>query len=224
LVSWRTIASRTSPFAFAGHSFGEITALAAAGALSVRDALELVVARGRLTQQVASATPGGMLALLGVDLPNATAIAERCGLAVANDNCPGQVVLSGPTKGLDQAEDEARAIKSKFARLRVDGPFHSPWMAEAANAFAAELARVEFAPPASAVFSGLTARPFEDVPAQLAQSLVSGVRWREVIEALEGSGATRYVEVAPGKVLSNMVRRILPEATIVTLDRERYPD
>lgn len=220
VASWRECRAATRPLAFAGHSLGELAALAAADALDPRDALGLVVARGRLTQEVARAAGGGMIALLGVDRPTAEAIAAACELWVANDNCPGQIVLSGSHAGVARAEAEASERELKFAVLAVDGPFHSPAMADAAAAFARHLEAVPVREPSAPILSCVTARPFEDVRRQLAESLVSEVRWRAVIERLAALGADRFVEMAPDRVLTNMVKRTLPGAPRIAVERQ----
>ena len=219
VVSWRATRDAVAPIAFAGHSLGEYGALVAAGAVDAADALELVALRGSVSQEVAARREGGMLALLGADDATAEEIARDCELAVANDNCPGQIVLSGPAAGLDAAEAAARERKIKFARLAVDGPFHSPLMEPAADALRAALREVRFRPPSRPVFSGVTGRPFDDVPRRLAESLVTGVRWRAITHELARLGATRLVEVAPGKVLTNLAKRMLPDVERVAVER-----
>jgi [acyl-carrier-protein] S-malonyltransferase len=220
VASWRTVQHViTHPVAYAGHSLGEFAALVAAGTLDAYDALRLVVMRGRLTEAEAKATSGGMLALLGGDMSTAEMIARRCGLTVANDNCPGQVVLSGPLSQLADAEEEAHRVKVKFATLDVEGAFHSPLMKGAAAKLADELLQVRLRPWSAPVISCLTAKPFEDIPCQLAESLTSAVRWREVLQGLNARGATRFIEVGPGRVLTNLVRRTLPGIEAVAVER-----
>lgn len=223
VVSWQAIRDRVDPIAFAGHSFGELAALTAAGAVDELDALRLVVVRARVTAEVAERVGGGMVALLGVKPDAAYAIAERCGLIVANDNCPGETVLSGPTDGLLQAEAEAKAIEGKARQLAVQGPFHSPAMADARAAFAEALAGVRFG-DARRVLSCLTAEPFEDPRRQLAEALVAGVRWRQVLLALKELGATRFIEAAPGAVLTKMTRRTLRGIRFLAVDQDQLEE
>jgi [acyl-carrier-protein] S-malonyltransferase len=220
VVSWRQIADRVRPAAFAGHSLGEYAALVAAGALDVRDALRLVVLRGRITGELGSRLRGGMLALLGVDQPAATEIARRCRVTVANDNCPGQIVLSGRRWRLRWAGRKARRKGVKTAFLAVDGPFHSPLMEPAVEPFARELAGIRFGEPRLPVYSSVSALPFDDIPARLAESLVSPVRWRDVIERLGADGARRFVEVAPGSVLADMIRRTIRGGKGISVERD----
>jgi [acyl-carrier-protein] S-malonyltransferase len=224
VVSWTTIEDRVRPLAFAGHSLGEYAALVAAGAIGLHDALRLVVLRGRLTDEVASRLEGGMLALLGVDKPTAYEIAERCDVTVANDNCPGQFVLSGRRRELRLAERRARRAGARTSLLAVGGPFHSPLMEGALQPYARELDAVGFSQPSAPVYSCATARPFDDdVARRLAESLISPVRWREVVEHIGSRGARRFVEVAPGNVLSDMIRRTIRGGSAVAVERDGLP-
>jgi malonyl CoA-acyl carrier protein transacylase len=193
----------------AGHSLGEIGALVAGGSISIEDGLWLAARRGHLMQDVADAQPpGGMLALLG-DEAATRRIAATYRLTVANDNAPGQLILSGPKEGLDAAAGEARKVRLKAMPLAVSGAFHTKALARAVPDFGAALARIEVRPPRVPVFSSVTARPFEDIRAELARALVRPVRWRETLFGLRDRGAARFVEVGPGKVLTGLVRRTL---------------
>jgi malonyl CoA-acyl carrier protein transacylase len=194
------------PSAAAGHSLGELAALAAAGVLSREDALELVVLRGRL---MGEARNGSMLALVGASVEDAREIAEAGGVTVANDNAPGQVVLSGGLEALDRTEAEATERGTRVIRLDVAGAFHSPAMEPSVAPFRAALDDVEVNDAAFTVFSGASARPFEDVREELSLALVRPVRWRETVIAMHEAGAPSFVEVGPGKVLARMGKRIL---------------
>jgi [acyl-carrier-protein] S-malonyltransferase len=196
--------------AMAGHSLGELSALAAAGAIDVEDALRLVVLRGNLMSGAASVHPGsGMVALLGASPEEATALAFDCGVEVANDNAPGQIVVSGDANGLQAVTDAARAAGVKAITLDVAGAFHSQQMAPAEPPFLRALESVEIREPAVPVISGLTARPFADVRRELTRALTSPVRWREVMATLVELGATRFADVGPGVVLDRLVKRNL---------------
>jgi [acyl-carrier-protein] S-malonyltransferase len=197
----------------AGHSLGELTALVAAEALTERDALELVVLRGRL---MAGAGEGGMIALLGADAAElAPGLAADHGLAVANDNCPTQVVLSGPTEALPAAVAAAQEAGLRTRDLPVSGAFHSPMMAPAVPEFAAALDRVEIRDSRVPVLSAVTALPFDDVRRRLAEAITSPVRWRETILEAHRLGAQRFVEVGPGKVLTGLVKRTVSGVELV---------
>jgi malonyl CoA-acyl carrier protein transacylase len=198
--------------AMAGHSLGELSALVAAGALSVDDGLELVVLRGRLMEDAArSATSdGGMLALLGGTPEAAAELAASHGLIVANDNAPGQVVLSGERAAIEAIKTVARPNGFKSLVLDVAGAFHSPSIAAAEAPFLEALRAVEWHEPSVPVVSGLTAQPFGDIPVELSRALVNPVRWREVMARLFQLGARDFVDVGPGQVLAKLAARNLP--------------
>jgi malonyl CoA-acyl carrier protein transacylase len=212
IVAWDELGLRAG--AAAGHSLGEIAALTAAGVLDRDAALELVVTRGRLMSE---ADPdGSMLAVMGGSIEDAEAIAEAAGITVANDNAPGQVVLSGPRDGLERAEAAAAERSRRTMAVDVAGAFHSPSMEPAVEPFRAALDEVEVGEPAFPVFSCASARPFEDVRAELSAALTRPVRWRETMLALHDAGATRFVEPGPGKLLARMGKRILPDHPVET--------
>ena len=200
--------------AAAGHSLGELAALAAAGVLSREDALRLVVLRGALMAEADDA--GSMLALVGASLEDAEAVAAEAGVTVANDNAPGQVVLSGPGEALARAEQAARERGRRALPLDVAGAFHSPAMAPAVEPFRAALEQTELHEGAFPVFSCASTRPFEDVRAELAAALTRPVRWRETVLALREAGAGRFLEVGPGKVLARLGKRIVPDCPTET--------
>ena len=200
------------PAAVAGHSLGELAALVAAGALDADDALELVVLRGRL---MADAGGGTMLALLGASDEDARRLAAAHGVVVANENAPGQAVLSGDRGLLDAAAAAARAEGFKALELGVAGAFHSPAMAPAVAPFATALAHTELRPPAVPVISGLTGREMRNPRRELAEALTHPVRWSSVMAELARRGVDRFVDAGPGRVLAKLVKRnvaVAPEA------------
>jgi malonyl CoA-acyl carrier protein transacylase len=201
----------------AGHSLGELAALVAAGGLSERDGLSLVSLRGRLMQQAGeSGGGGGMVALLGRDAAAlAPALAAAHGLAVANDNSPQQVVLSGVRDVLPAAAHDAEEHGLRAMILPVTGAFHSPMMAAAVPAFEAALTETEIRPLRVTVYSAVTAEPFDDIRERLAEALTAPVRWRETLLALHAAGATRFVEVGPGSVLTSLAKRTLRGVELV---------
>ncbi|MDQ3935061.1 MAG: ACP S-malonyltransferase [Actinomycetota bacterium] len=203
-----------------GHSMGEISALVAAGSLTVEEGLELVAARARLMQLAADAATeeGGMLAVaLGLD--EAEPFAERWGLTVANDNAPAQVVLSGPRPVLTEARDEAKSMRVAAKILPVRGALHSPAMEPAVEAFQRAVRKVDFSPPRLPVYSCVTAEPFDDIPKELVDSLTHCVRWREIVLRIKERGVSRFVEVGPGRVLTGLIRRTLKGSDGVTAER-----
>jgi [acyl-carrier-protein] S-malonyltransferase len=208
IAIWEATRDSISAEAFAGHSLAELVALVAAGSLSVEDGLRLVALRGRLTHVAASEAGGGMLLVRG-PLDVSAEVADRCGVSVAADNSPRQTVLSGSWEGLHSATGELRQRGVEVTSLKVPGPFHSPLMQGAREEFGKALADVDFAPPRGAVYSCVTAEPFDDIPRRLAESLTTTVRWREVIEHLHGSGIDHFVEVGPGRAMTALAQDVL---------------
>ncbi|MEL6317178.1 MAG: ACP S-malonyltransferase, partial [Pseudomonadota bacterium] len=205
----------------AGHSLGEYSALAAAGALSVGDAARLLRARGRAMQAAVPVGEGAMAALLGLDLAAAEAVAAeaRAGAdgvedvcAAANDNAPGQVVVSGHRAAVERAAEIAKAKGAKRAMLLpVSAPFHCALMAPAAEVMEAALAETAIAPPRVPVVANVTAAPVSDpdeIRALLVRQVTGAVRWRESVSAMRAAGVGHLVEIGAGKVLSGMARRI----------------
>ena len=219
LAGWARVSDDVgSPIAFAGHSLGELSALAVAGVLDELDALRLVVLRGRLMAELGETGNGGtMLAVLGADPAQAATLAESHGVAIANDNAPGQVVLSGAPNDLRALREDARAQGLRAIPLDVNGAFRSPLMAPAVEPFRAALAGVQLHPPRGVVYSCATARPFVDPVNELADALVSPVRWRETMSALAAFGARAYVDVGPGTVLAKLTPRCVADAAVLSL-------
>jgi [acyl-carrier-protein] S-malonyltransferase len=216
LAGWEALGRPAGEF-MAGHSLGELAALVAAGRLNERDGLELVALRGKLMQESGErAGDGGMIALMGRGAAeHARELAEAHGLALANDNSPQQVVLSGDRSGFSGAEAAATELGLRAVELPVTGAFHSPMMAEAVPAFTEALERVEVSSPEGVtVLSVVTAAPFDDVRAELAKALTMPVRWRETLLALRELGAERFLEVGPGKVLTGLVKRTLRDVEL----------
>ena len=205
--------------AFAGHSLGELSALAAAGVLSFEDAARLVVLRGRLMDESGRASgDGSMLALLRGTPEVAAAVAAQAGVWVANDNAPGQIVLAGPREGLRRAAEIGREHGVRTLALDVTGAFHSPWMAAAQEPFREALDRVELGEPSVTVFSGLTAAPFTDVREELAGALTGPVRWRGTMVAIAATGVQEFIDVGPDQVLAKLVARNVEGARAVALE------
>jgi [acyl-carrier-protein] S-malonyltransferase len=218
LAGWKRLEDEAKPALMGGHSMGEISALVAAGALGERDGLRVVAARGRLMEEAGDAAgDGGMLAVLGDGREAAVEAAAGLGLTVANDNGPGQVVLSGEADGLEAAAAELKKVGLRSRRLSVQGAFHSPAMEPIVPAFRELLAEIEVRDPEVPVLSCVTAEPFDDVRERLAQSITNPVRWLDVMRYLHGRGVRRFVEVGPGKVLAGLVRRALEGVETETL-------
>jgi [acyl-carrier-protein] S-malonyltransferase len=203
-------AGRPDGAAAAGHSLGEYAALVAAGALGYEDAVRLVDARAAAMDRAAQRAPGGMVAILGGDQAAVQALADRLGLVVANDNAPGQLVLSGPLDAVQEAASAARDEAGARARLLdVGGAFHSGLMEPAAGDLSTALHATRFSAPRFPVYANGTAAPFSDIPRELAENLLRPVRWRETLLALRAAGVERFVELGPGAVLTGLVKRTL---------------
>jgi [acyl-carrier-protein] S-malonyltransferase len=212
----------------AGHSLGEYTALCAAGAFTLSDAARLLKARGLAMQAAVPVGEGGMSALLGAEIDQAKELAKECAAAtngicvVANDNAPGQVVISGSKAAIDKAPEIAKTkgIKRAMA-LNVSAPFHSPMMQPAADKMRDVLAAVTISPPAAPVVANVTAAEVSEpemIRRLLVEQVTGRVRWRESVLAFRGLGITTTVEAGGSKVLTGMVKRIDKELANVTLD------
>jgi [acyl-carrier-protein] S-malonyltransferase len=198
-----------APVAVAGHSLGELTALAVAQAISERDAIRLAALRGRLmSESGARRGDGTMLAALGGDDATVVRIAESHGVTVANDNAPGQLVLSGERGALRDAGSELREAGVRVLELNVAGAFHSPFMADAVPDYADALNATYVRKPRVEVWSCVTAQPIDDVRRRLAEGLTAPVRWRQTVLNLQAAGVDRFVDVGPGQVLAKLVKRI----------------
>ena len=207
--------SQTATFV-AGHSLGEYSALAAVGCLSVTDTAALLKTRGRAMQEAVPLGEGAMAALMGLNLETACAIAEEAAgtdvCTTANDNAPGQVVVSGTAAAIDRAVEIAKAKGAKRAiMLPVSAPFHCALMAPAADVMADALAEVSMAPLPVPLVANITAQPVTD-PAEIRPLLVEQVtgmvRWRECVLTMKELGVDTMVEIGAGKVLSGLGRRI----------------
>jgi malonyl CoA-acyl carrier protein transacylase len=159
-----------------------------------------------------------MLVLLKGDIDQARVLAERFGVTVANDNSPGQAVLSGSDRALAGAAAAAHEAGLRTVQLNVKGAFHSPAMRAAVEPFRRAVERVELGVPLASVFSGLTTEPFENVAAELSQALCAPVRWRETTVGLARLGVERFLDVGPDAVLAGLSRRNVPDRTIVSAE------
>ena len=219
LAGWEQVRGHVDPAALAGHSLGELTALVASGALDERDGLRLVVLRGLLMAISGEDAGGGtMLVLLGATPAQAASIAARHDVSLANDNAPGQVVLSGSPSALAAAGADAAATGLRTIELDVAGAFHSPQMQDAVIPFREALAEIEFRQPEIPVISCATALPFVDPREELAAALVRPVRWRETMTALAADGVQAFVDAGPGRVLAKLAPRCVPGAGAASLD------
>jgi [acyl-carrier-protein] S-malonyltransferase len=215
----------------AGHSMGQFSAMVAAGTLSFPDAIRLVTERGRLMQASAPGKDGAMAAMLGLDaeaLPEVLAAGSRSGIVVlANDNAPGQVVISGERPAVVAAIEMARSRGARKAIvLPVSVAAHSPLMDDAAHAIAQMVDDVPFADPKVPLLANGTAALITTGDAarhELVEHLTTGVAWTRTVRAMQDAGVTRFLEVGPGRVLSALIRRIAPEAEAHALDDASAP-
>lgn len=212
----------------AGHSLGEYTALCAAGSIDLATTARLLRLRGEAMQAAVPVGQGAMAALLGADLVKAQAIADAAAdgeiCTVANDNDPGQVVISGARAAIERAIEIAKEHGAKRALLLpVSAPFHCPMMQPAADAMEKALADVAIQAPLVPLYANVTAASVNDpatIRTLLVEQVTGMVRWRESVNAMFGAGVTDFVELG-GKVLGGMVKRIAPDAgvtSVVTMD------
>ncbi len=215
--------------AVAGLSLGEWSALCAAGALTFESTLKVLEARGSYMQEACEQTEGGMLSVIGLTVDQCREIAEKAGVEVANLNSSAQTVLSGPKSGIADAEKLATEAGAKRAIvLNVAGAFHSSLMKSAADKLGEFLNGVEISAPAETVLSNADGKPHagpEEIKDAMIRQVHCSVRWLECIEWLKGNGASEYLELGPGKVLSGLIKRIDSGAVLnniqdkVTLDK-----
>jgi len=205
----------------AGHSLGEYAALAAARTFELPDSAKLLKLRGQAMQEAVPLGEGTMAALLGLDWDDAVAVAEEAAgdqiCQAANDNAPGQVVISGHTAAIERAVELAKEKGAKRAMiLPVSAPFHSALMAPAADVMAKALGDTVLAPPAVPLIANVTAAPSSDpesIRQQLIQQVTGTVRWRESVLRMKDEGVDTIVELGAGKVLGGLVKRIDRELT-----------
>jgi [acyl-carrier-protein] S-malonyltransferase len=209
----------TSPVFVAGHSLGEYAALVAAGALEFTDALKLVAERGRLMHEAASAgSDSGMIAIIGMDDAALEEVCHQAGVDIANLNAPGQVVISGPLDALEAAKTLARERGARrVVPLQVSAAFHSHWMRPMSEQFAGAIAGTPVSDPILPIIANVTARPAtsaSEIRDLLATQTYSPVRWVESVQYMASHGATTFIEIGPGKVLTGLIKRIAPDAQV----------
>jgi len=221
VAAWKVLKSQANltVTAVAGHSVGEYAALAAADVISIEDGARLVQIRGNLMNESGKVQPGTMAAVLGLsreDLDVACASVEGV-VVVANDNCPGQLVISGEVEAVKLAGEAASAKGAKrVLPLNVSGAFHSPLMEEPAKKMGEALSKVEFKAGSCEVYSNVTSEPVTDAsqwPALLEAQLKSPVRWTESTQNMRRDSIDTFIECGVGEVLSGLLRRIDKEAT-----------
>ena len=208
---------------YAGHSLGEYSALCGAGVISIKDAVRLVERRGFFMEREGNRHPGGMRAVLGLDIAAVeSAVASYRGpgvVTVANHNTPQQIVISGSEEALNQVATAVEEQGAKVIALNVSVANHSPLVADAVPDFAAVLNAVDFASPQVPVYFNVTARTEEDparIKEMMVQQIVSRVRWCDIILRMLDDGIDTFIEVGPKSVLKGMMKKIVPKGRSVT--------
>ncbi|WP_420640633.1 ACP S-malonyltransferase [Candidatus Leptofilum sp.] len=228
LAMWRRMQAQgwEMPAFVAGHSLGELSALTAVNALSFADGLRLVRQRGELMKAAGEREPGAMAAILALDIPTVQQICEQASnensaVQVANDNCPGQVVISGDEAALTHAMTLAEEAKArKVVKLPITIAAHSRLMASAAEAFAQAVDATPIQTPAAPVIANVTAQPLttpDQIREELKAQLTSGVAWTDSMNYLLEQGVETFVEVGPGDTLLSFMKRIDRKASRVKL-------
>jgi [acyl-carrier-protein] S-malonyltransferase len=219
IAAWRTFTHRATlkPATVAGHSLGQLSALTASGALSFSDGLKLVRTRGELMKRAGELNPGGMAAILGVDIPTIDGVCAEAStdeeiVQVANDNCPGQVVISGHKPALERAMEAAKAAGAKRAiALAVSIAAHSPLMASIQEEWNAAVDGCTMEEPAIPVIGNVHAGPMttaDELRADIKAQMQSRVRWTESVQWMSGKGIRTYIEAGSGEVLLGLIKRI----------------
>jgi [acyl-carrier-protein] S-malonyltransferase len=216
-----------APSFAAGHSLGEYSALVAAGALELEDAIRIVRARGRAMQDAVPAGVGAMAAIMGVE--NAEQLEALCQdvaketngvVTCANFNAPGQIVIAGAAASVARLNERVGELKGKAIPLKVSAPFHSSLMAPAAKVVAAELEKVVIKPLAFPVVANVDAKPNRE-PGRVKELLVrqvdGAVRWEQGMRFMHGEGVTHAIEIGPGKVLAGLGKRIAKDIKMISV-------
>ncbi len=217
-------AGGTEPAFAAGHSLGEFGALCAARVIDEETALSLVSVRGRLMEANAAKRPGAMMAVIGLPAEELAAVCELAGnegvVIMANFNTPEQIVISGEGRAVAAAGKYVKMKKGKALPLPLSGGFHSPLMSESAEAFAAELEKVEFKTPSCPVFpnaTGLSATDPAEIKKQLASQITSPVLWTQTVKNMLDAGADSFLEAWPKAYLGSMTKKCLPKDTAIKI-------
>jgi [acyl-carrier-protein] S-malonyltransferase len=233
IAAWRTFTTLypdARPATVAGHSLGEISALTAAGALSFADGVRLVRTRGELMKRAGELNPGGMAAILGVDIPTLDQVCAQSStveevVQVANDNCPGQVVISGHKPALERAIAGAKSAGAKRALpLAVSIAAHSPLMDSIQAEWNAAVEACAIGTPLIPVVGNVHASPLlsaDELRTDIKAQMQSRVRWTESVQLMTGNGINSFVEAGSGEVLLGLVKRIAPSSNRFMLGTSR---
>jgi [acyl-carrier-protein] S-malonyltransferase len=210
-----------APSFMAGHSLGEYTALAAANAIDFSTAVYLAKERGRLMYEAGLKTPGGMMAMIGIDEAALAEVCKATGTVIANINSPGQLVISGALENIAKAGEMAKAKGAARAiPLQVSGAFHSPLMQPAVEGMTQILGKVTFKDPSVPIIANVTALPLthgSQIKDELLKQLCSSVQWQRSVEYMVENGVGKFIEIGSGKVLAGLVKRISKESEMVNI-------
>lgn len=213
-----------APNYVAGLSLGEYSALVAAGAMNFEDAVYLVRRRGEFMEEEAGRKPGKMLSVIGLDLDKVKEICSQVNAEIANINCPGQTVISGGVKEIEEAQKAAKDQGAKMALiLDVSGAFHSSFMAGATLKLAEELKKVRINDPVIPVVSNVTGRPCvsaSSIKDNLIRQVASSVLWEDSMKFILSQGVRDFIEFGPGKVLKGLMRRIDAQAQVINIENK----
>lgn len=217
----QTLRPDLAPTFVAGHSLGEYSALVAADAVDLTDALKLVRERGRVMKVAGEKAPGAMAALMGIDAATLESVCAETGAQIANYNAPGQIVISGEKDALHRAVELAKARGAKRAIvLAVSIASHSRLMQDAAREFAPAVAATPLRAPAIPIISNVTAQPLttvEAIRAELVAQLTSAVQWIKTVEYIAAHGVTQFIELGPKDVLAGLIRRIVKDTHAISI-------
>ena len=212
---------------FAGHSLGEYTSLVCSDSLTLKDGARILKARGKSMQDAVPVNLGAMAAVLGAELDLINEVIKKHssseGIAeISNDNCPGQIVISGSKDKINKIVDDLKSNYSKKAiLLPVSAPFHCSLMKPSADKMNEILTKTEFKKPLINIVSNVTAKTidnFKEIPLLLTKQITHHVRWRESVDFMSKNGVKHFIEIGPGKALTGMIKRIGKELTTTTID------
>ena len=224
LAAWQELPDANeqgTPAFVAGHSLGEYTALAAAGAVDFATAIYLARERGRLMHQAGLQNPGGMVAIIGLDEATITEVCNHTGTRIANINCPGQLVISGARDNLPQATALAKTRGAyRTIPLAVSGAFHTPLMQPAVDGLSLIMASIDFAETMVPIIANTTAQEIntaQEIKEELLRQLCHGVLWQRSVEYMINNGVSTFIEIGPGKVLGSLIKRIYKNVNTVNI-------
>jgi [acyl-carrier-protein] S-malonyltransferase len=216
--------SRVQPDFVVGLSLGEYSALVVAGAMSFEDAVYLVRRRGEFMEEEALKKPGKMLSIIGLNADKVKEICLKTHSEIANLNCPGQIVVSGSSVSIEQAQSLAKESGAKLAiMLEVSGAFHSSFMQGAALKLAKELDNIKINNPAIPVICNVTAKPgasASEIKENLIKQVASGVLWEDSMKFILSKNIMNFIEFGPGKVLKGLMRRIDANAQVLNIEKK----